>query len=64
MAKLLAIGEHVRDGLGHWCQVLEITAGGFRVRVQPLTWVGTPATLAPIGAPVLVGRSDLRADGE
>jgi hypothetical protein len=60
--RALAVGERVRDGLGHWYEVL--AAGDAVVRLQPLTWVGSPAALHAIGTPVNAYRSDLRADGE
>lgn len=60
----LAIGERVRDGLGHWYAVVEMTGTGRYgpVRVQALTPCGTE--LQPIGAPSWVYRGDLRKDGE
>jgi hypothetical protein len=57
----LTQGQMVRDGLGHWYQVIEVQSP-YRYRVQPFTPCGTG--LAPIGTPVSVGRSEMRADGE
>lgn len=56
-----SVGELVRDGLGHWCQVVERVNFGV-YKVQPLTPTGT--SLYPLGTPVLAYRSDLRKDGE
>lgn len=60
----LELGEQVRDGLGHWYEVVEIVPSGGRARVQPLTWIGTPARLHPFGTPCWSYRSDLRKAGE
>jgi hypothetical protein len=60
----ITVGERVRDGLGHWYEVVEIVGDGRygRARVQPLTPCGTQ--YVPLGAPVWAFRGDLRKDGE
>jgi hypothetical protein len=62
--ELVHVGERVRDYLGHWYDVLEVSNGGYRLRVQPLTMVGTPAKFYPLGDPVWGYRSEFRKDGE
>lgn len=52
--------ELVRDGLGHWYEVIE--GGPYQYRVQPLTPVGTE--LRPMGGMFRMCRSDMRRDGE
>lgn len=53
-------GERVRDGLGHWYEVVE--GGPFQYLVQPLTLRGVD--LRPFGVPVRMFRSDMRRDDE
>lgn len=52
------VSDRVQNTIGHWFDVIEVNAGGYQLRVQPLTMVGT--TLRPFGPPVWVFRSDLR----
>ena len=57
---IINVGDRVRDLLGHWYLVID--GGPWQFRVQPLAVVGV--TERPIGPPIFVGRSDLRASGE
>jgi len=62
MKSALQVGQRVRDILGHRYDVVEVSPDGYRVKVQPLTPIGTPATLYPLGVPVWGFRSDFREE--
>ncbi len=52
-------GDEVQNTLGHWYRVLTVL-NEWTFRVQPLTWVGSPATLQPLGGPVTMSRSEMK----
>lgn len=52
-------GERVQDILGHWYEVLA-TLNDWVFRVQPLTPIGSPAVLQPLGGPVTMRRSEMK----
>ena len=60
-----AIGEYVQDPIGHWYEVLEVQANGWRFRVDQVYVTQNSETgetrFRSYGyGPIIVGRSDLR----
>lgn len=64
-----AVGDYVQDRLGHWYQVLEVQAQGYRFKVSAVYVSHNSETGATRfnrcdSRPFVVGRSDLRIEEE